>query len=163
MPDLMLIIVLFAVGAAMLVAEIFIPSHGVLSIVGVGFLIAGIAKTFDYAGSSAGITAIFICLVAVPTASFLTVKYWRQTRIGRVIAPPNPTLTIDDTSVPVREITGMIGATGTAVSTLRPVGICEFNGRRVSCVAKFGMIDADAAVEGVGMSGSNLEVVEKKA
>lgn len=163
MPDIFLITVLFAVGAAMLVAEIFLPSHGVLSVVGLGFLIAAIVKTHQFAGPNAAIVAVLICLVLLPTASYLSIKHWRQTRVGKAIAPMNPTLTVEDTSIPVREITAMIGTTGKTISPLRPVGVCEFGGRRVSCTAKFGMLDAGVEVEGVGMSGGNLEVVEKKA
>ena len=162
MSETVILIILFSVGVAILVAEIFLPSHGILTVVGLGFLIAAVAKTYQLHGREAGTVATLACLLAVPTGAYFAVKYWRRTTIGRMIAPPNPQLTSEDTSVPVEEIQSMIGHTGTCVSPLRPVGICEFNGRRVSCVAQFGMIDAGATVEGVGMTGSNLTVAEKK-
>jgi len=82
--------------------------------------------------------------------------------MGRRISPPNPVLTAADTSVPVEEIASFIGHSGRSVSALRPVGICEFYGRRVSCIAQFGLISAGVDVEGVGMSGASLAVVERK-
>jgi membrane-bound serine protease (ClpP class) len=163
MSEVLILVVLYAVGVLFLVAEVFIPSHGILTVVGLGFLIAGVVQTFNIAGHDAGVIAIFACLVFVPVFAFVAIKYWHRTPFGRRIAPPNPTLTAADTSVPVEEINALIGRTGRAISTLRPVGVCEFDGRRVSCVAQFGMIDADATVEGVGVSGTNLAVVEKKA
>lgn len=162
MPDVGVLILLFVLGAIALTAEIFIPSQGVLTLAGLGFLIAGIVRTFQDVGHGAGTAAVFACLVFVPTLAFVSVKYWRRTRIGRMIAPPNPILTSADTSVPVEEINAMIGQTGNSLSPLRPVGICEFNGRRVSCIARFGMIESGVIVEGVGMTGANLSVVEKK-
>ncbi len=162
MSDVMILALLYGVGVLMLVAEVFIPSHGILTVVGLGLLIAGVVQTFSYAGRDAGIIAVFACLVFVPAFAMLAIKYWHRTPIGKRIAPPNPTLTAADTSVPIEEINSLIGRTGRTVSPLRPVGICEFNGRRVSCVAQFGMVEAGVTVEGVGLSGTNLAVEEKK-
>ena len=163
MSELMILGMLFGVGVLMLVAEIFIPSHGILTVVGLGFLIAGIVQTFKIHGRDAGIVSVFACAVFVPILAVVAIKYWHRTPLGKRIAPPNPTITAADTSVPVEQIDSLIGATGRSISTLRPVGICDFNGTRVSCVAQFGMIEADLPVEGVGVSGTNLAVVEKKA
>lgn len=163
MPELGILILFFAVGVAMLVAEIFIPSHGVLSVVGLGFLIAAVVKTFSYGGREAGVIAIFACLIFVPAFAFVAIKFWHRTPIGKRIAPPNPTLTTDDTSIPVEELSRLVGQTGRCETPLRPVGICEFNGKRVSCITEFGMIEAGATVEAVGISGANLAVQEKKS
>lgn len=163
MSDMVFLILLYAVALIMLVAEIFIPSHGVLTFAGLGFLVAAIAKTFSYGGREAGVVAILACLILLPVCAFLAVKYWRQTPIGRRIAPPNPIVTGADTSVPVEEISRLIGKTGRSTTALRPVGICEFDGQRVSCIAEFGVIDAGATVEGVRLAGGNLAVQEKSA
>lgn len=163
MPEWGILILFFAVGVAMLVAEIFIPSHGVLSVVGLGFLIAAVVKTFSYGGREAGIIAVFACLIFVPAFAFVAIKFWHRTPIGRRIAPPNPTLTADDTSIPVEELGRLVGQTGRCETPLRPVGICEFNGKRVSCITEFGMIEAGVTVEAVGISGANLAVQEKKS
>lgn len=162
MSDVAILVLLYGLGVLILVAEVFIPSHGILTVVGLGLLVAGVVQTFSYAGRDAGIIAIFACLVFVPAFAILAIKYWHRTPIGKRIAPPNPTLTAADTSVPIEEINSLIGKTGRTVSPLRPVGICDFNGRRVSCVAQFGMVEAGVAIEGVGLSGTNLAVVEKK-
>ena len=42
MSELTVLIVLYLVGMFILLAEIFIPSHGILSIAGIGFLVAAI-------------------------------------------------------------------------------------------------------------------------
>lgn len=163
MSGIGIVILLYCVGLLMLVAEIFIPSHGILSIVGLGFLVTAVVKTFTYGGREAGVIAVLACLVFLPTFAYLSVKYWPRTAVGRRISPPNPVLTAEDTSVPIEEMAALIGRTGRSISPLRPVGVCEFNGKRISCVAEFGMVDADVIVEGVSLKGSNLAVVEKKA
>ncbi|MGB2984315.1 MAG: NfeD family protein [Phycisphaerae bacterium] len=162
MSEVAVLALLYAVGVLLLVAEIFIPSHGVLSIAGLGFLVAAVVKTFSYGGREAGTIAIFACLVFLPVFAFVAIKYWHRTPIGKRISPPNPVLTSADTSVPVEELNRLIGQTGRSETPLRPVGICKFNGKRVSCLAEFGMIEAGATVEAVRVSGSNLAVQEKK-
>ena len=161
MSEIAVLILLYAAGVLLLVMDIFIPSHGLLAVTGVGFLVAAVVQTFNYAGREAGIVAILACLVFLPTFVCLAVKYWRRTPIGRRISPPNPVLTVADAGVPVEELTRLVGQTGTAVTPLRPVGICEFSGKRVSCVAEFGMVERGTMVEAVRVSGSNLAVQQK--
>lgn len=163
MSGIGLLIVLYVLAMVILVAEIFIPSHGLLSVVGVGLLVWAVWQTFAYGGREAGIVAILACLVVLPTFAGLAIKYWHRTPVGRRIAPPNPVLTAADTSVPVVELSGMIGQTGRCVSPLRPVGVCDFGGRRVSCLAEYGLIESGATVVGTRITGGNLAVVEKKA
>lgn len=160
MSALGIIAILFAAGMLMLVAEIFIPSHGLLSVAGIGFLVAGIVQTFRFAGRDAGIASIFVCLVIVPTFAYMAIKYWPRTPIGRRIAPPNPTVTERDTSVPVAELAQYIGRTGKSTTPLRPVGVCEINGQRICCVAEFGMIDSGKEIRATRVAGANLAVVE---
>ncbi|MBU0719614.1 MAG: hypothetical protein KJ749_15325 [Planctomycetes bacterium] len=163
MSDMTILAVLYAVAVLMLIAEIFIPSHGVLSVAGIGFLVAAVAKTFTYGGRAAGVVAVLACLVFVPAFAFVAIKYWHRTPIGRLIAPPNPVRTASDTSVPVDELRALLGQRGRTLSPLRPVGIGEFNGKRISCVAEHGMIEVNVEIEGTGIKGANLVVMERKA
>ena len=51
-------------------AELFIPSHGILTLVGLGFLVAGIVSTFQQYGQTAGTIAVFACLISLPIFYF---------------------------------------------------------------------------------------------
>ena len=163
MSDWAVIFLLFAAGLLVFTAEIFIPSHGVLTVVGLGFLVAGIVKTFSFGGREAGTISILACLVVLPGFAMLAIKYWPKTPVGRRVVPPNPIVDAADGSIPVRELEAMIGQTGLALTPLRPVGMCDFDGRRVSCISQMGLIDAGARVEALGISSGNLAVSEKRA
>lgn len=163
MSDMAALLLFYCVGVLMLTAEIFIPSHGVLTLAGLGFLVAAIMKTFSYGGREAGIVAIVACTVFLPTFAYVAIKYWRKTPIGRRMAPPNPVLTSADTTVPLELLGNLVGRTGMSKTALRPVGICEFDGKRISCVAELGVIDAGTAVRGLRIAGSNLAVEEAKS
>ena len=77
MSEVAVIILLYGVGLLMLLAEIFLPSHGVLTVAGLGFLIAAIYKTFVTQGEMAGLVSILACFVLLPTFAYLSIKYWR--------------------------------------------------------------------------------------
>jgi membrane-bound serine protease (ClpP class) len=163
MSEIGLLVLIYLVAVLMLVAEIFIPSHGLLTITGIGFLMWALVKTFLYGGQTAGTVAVLSSLVMVPAFIFLSIKYWPHTPIGRRIAPPNPVVTVADTSVPAVELSRFVGRTGRTVSPLRPVGICDFDGRRVSCIVEMGMLDAGENVVATRVVGANLGVSPLKA
>ncbi|HNQ22843.1 MAG TPA: NfeD family protein [Phycisphaerae bacterium] len=162
MSEAMILTVLYLAGILVLVAEIFIPSHGILTVVGIGLLVAGIVRTFMDFGREAGVVAVLACMIVVPCMAGVAIRYWHRTPFGRRISPPNPVLSTADVGVPVADLERLVGQTGKAVSTLRPVGVCDFGGQRVSCVAELGMIAPGTTVQAVRVSGPNLAVIEKK-
>lgn len=158
MSSIGIIVLLYLAGLLLLVAEIFLPSQGVLTVGGLGFLIAGVYRTFTHYGEEAGLLSILACMVLLPTMGYFAIKYWRQTPIGRRIAPPNRELTNADVGVPIDELGELIGKTGKTVSPLRPVGICDFDGIRVSCVSQFGTVEPGVEVMGLKIQSGNLSV-----
>jgi len=157
MSPIGMVILFYAVATVLLIAEIFVPSHCVLTIAGIGFLILAIVKTFDF-GNTAGVVSVLATLVLLPTFAVTAVKVWPHTWIGRMIAPPNPVYTPKDLGADVEEIKLLIGKYGRSLTPLRPVGTCEFAGRRIQCVAESGMIARDVKVVAVGMKGRDLQV-----
>lgn len=152
------LIVLYATAVVVLVLEIFIPSHGVLTVVGVGVLVGAIAKTFEYYGPGAGALAVIGSMIGLPVFAVVAVKVWPHTRIGKLIAPPNPVYEAEAFAPELSEIRGLVGQCGRSLSPLRPVGTCEFGDRRLECICESGMIDAGVVVRAVGTRGRNLEV-----
>lgn len=151
------IALLYLAGVLLLVAEIFVPSGGLLT---VGALICmGVAVFNTFArDTTAGIIGSVACVVTIPTVFILGLKYLHRLPFGDRLAPPNPSLTEKDRSFDAGEYSSFIGVSGVAVTHLRPIGVCEFNGRRVQCRAESGMIDAGTGVVGIGMKLNNLEV-----
>ncbi len=160
MSEISIIALLYAIALFFLVAEIFIPSHGILTIAGIGFLVVAVVRTFQM-NTQAGVVATMTCAVLLPTTAALAVRVWPRTWIGRLIAPDNRRLTSRDVGVDVDTMQSLIGCVGRSVSPLRPSGICEFNGRRFPCVAEMGMIGPNVEVQVVGVKGSNLAVAAK--
>lgn len=159
MSEMGLILLLFAVALIILTAEIFVPSHGLLSVAGLAFLIAAIVKTFAL-GHTQGTIAVFATLVALPAFVVTAIKIWPNTKIGRLIAPLNPDAKRHRRAGEEQDhLEAFVGSYGRTVTPLRPVGTCVFGDRRLPCVSDSGMIDADRPVRAVGVRGLNLEVM----
>lgn len=158
MGETLFILVLFVIGLAVLVTDIFVPSHALLTVVGLGILAYAVLRTFQYWGTFAGVASVVVCLVTWPVMAYYGVKHWYRTPAGRWLAPPNPILTTHDVGVDVAALIPLIGAQGVAVTLLRPVGICRFGEQRVQCVAEAGIIEPDSRVVGMAVRGGQLVV-----
>lgn len=150
------ITVVYAVGVALLVADFFLPSHGLLTMLSFAMLGFGLYETFQIS-ERAGLIALGILLVGVPAILATAVKYWHRTWVGRKISPPNPVLSEED-RLPRKELESLVGQTGRTLTLLRPVGMCLFNDRRVECVAEGAVIEANVEVEGVRLADRTLVV-----
>lgn len=151
------IVVLYLVGTGILVAEIFIPSHGILTIAGLGVYGAAVYMTYQ-ADQTAGHIAVLASLIFLPTLGFLSIKYWHRTPMGKRISPPNRVVTAEDTGNWEARLSPFVGKVGRSLSTLRPVGTCEFDGERLECISEMGVIDRDRAVKATAVRGRNLAV-----
>ena len=52
----------------------------------------------------------------------------------------------------------MLGETGVVITPLRPVGMCEFDGERLECVAETGFVENDVTVTVIRVEGTQLTV-----
>lgn len=156
MPDWLGIVLLYLIGTAILVAEIFIPSHGVLSLVAFTMLGFAVYETFQISGLW-GLVSLSTLVVLIPASVVMVVRTWHRTPIGRRICPPNPQLREED-RMPLEPLRAVIGQRGRTVTLLRPVGTCDFQGRRYECKAEQGVIQKDVEVEAIGLVDRTLVV-----
>jgi membrane-bound ClpP family serine protease len=148
--------VLYGVGLLLLLADFFLPSHGILTLTSLAMLGVALYGTFQL-NQGAGLVSLVLLIVCIPTMLALAVRYWPHTWLGKKIAPANPVLTEAD-RLPVEDLESLIGRTGRSLSPLRPVGMCSFGDRRVECAAETSLIGAGVEVEGVRLSDRTLVV-----
>jgi len=152
---------LFAVALVIFAAEVVIPSGGLLTVLGLAALAWAVYQFFTVS-TTAGVVSMAVSAVGVPATAIWVLNHIDLLPFGRKIAPPNPEHyrhTLGDThGTGATSLAEMVGYTGRALSPLRPVGRCEFDGRRIQCVTEGGMIDAGAEVLAVGVQMNNLVV-----
>jgi len=142
--------IFLAISIVMLIAEIFLPSHGMLGLLGGAAIVACIIVCFRI-NQYLGLGALLAAAVASPFLFTLAMRIWPRTPIGR-------RMTLQPVESHVTPPAIQIGQIGTALTQLRPMGTCEFGQQRVEVRSELGMIPAGSKVEVVNIDGGRLIV-----
>ncbi len=153
------IFLLLAVGLGLILLEVFVPSGGVLGLLAVVALIAGVVTAFMEHGPLAGVAVLAGVFVAVPLVLVAAFRWFPLTPLGRRVLPPPPG---PDDVVPDAasrsKLRGLVGRFGTVTSELVPWGTIEIDGGRVDAVSEGGAIALGTAVEAIAVQGRALVV-----
>jgi membrane-bound serine protease (ClpP class) len=149
-------IVLLILCAILLVFEIFIPSFGLLTAAALLCLAGGIYLFFQIS-ATAGWIGVWTAVVLIPTVWIIVYKRLPKTKIGRILELHNVLKVIS--GVPDQEqLDALEGQSGVVLSPLRPVGMCELDGKKVVCVADTGYIEKETAVKVIHVEGNKVTV-----
>ena len=154
---LLLAVFLFLACAALIIAEVFVPSGGIISICALGCLIGGIAIFFHYS-ITAGWIGIATAVVMIPSVVIIAYKAFPHTRFGKSVTLAPPERQVGDAIADIEQLKKMVGSVGIVKSTLRPVGMCDFDGKRVECVAEGGFVEKDKKVKVIDVEGTQVTV-----
>lgn len=153
-------LLLIALGLVLLVAELFLPTHGILFALGVAAIIVGVALSFSFGDTSTGLLTLLGVFVVGPAVLGFAFHVWRQSPMARRMILPGGTA--DDATVatmPVNlELESLRGRYGRAVSPLRPAGVVDFDGRRIDCVAEGMLVDPGTWVRCVDVKAGRVVV-----
>jgi membrane-bound ClpP family serine protease len=150
-------IFLYLLCAILLVAEVFIPSGGIISIIALGCLIGGVALFFNHSKTT-GIVGVFVAILMIPAAVILAYKILPKTGFGKNVTLAPPKRPQGDAIPDTEELKGLLGAVGRVLTPLRPVGMCDLSGKRVECVAEGGFVDKDKNIKVIQVEGTQLTV-----
>jgi membrane-bound serine protease (ClpP class) len=81
-----------------------------------------------------------------------------QTRFGKSVTLTPPERKHGDAVADTAELKELLGATGVVLTPLRPVGMCDFSGQRLECVAEGGFVDKDIKVKVIRVQSTQLTV-----
>lgn len=150
-------IFLYVVSAVLMAVEFFVPSLGLLFISSIACLIGGGAVFFSQ-GPVVGWIGVILGFIVVPVVWVVVFKMFPHTSFGRAIMMSKPNRSKGDGIPDGQELLSLMNRRGISQSKLRPVGICEFDGRRVECVAESGLIDNGKSVRVVHVEGMRVTV-----
>jgi membrane-bound serine protease (ClpP class) len=150
-------ILLFAACAVLLVVEIFVPSFGLLTLFALACLIGGGTIFFNY-GTVTGWTGVGLAAVLIPIVWIITYRTFPNTRFGKSIILGKVERARGDAIPDTEELKSLLGKEGTVLTPLRPVGMCDFSGHRVECVAETGYIDKGVKIRVINVEGTQLTV-----
>jgi membrane-bound ClpP family serine protease len=154
---LLFAVFLYFVCAALIVAEVFIPSGGLLAVCATASLVGGLVLFFRHS-DLAGWIGIAVALFMVPSLLVLAYKLLPHTRFGRRVLLAPPVRQRGEAIADAPELVRLPGRTGRVLTPMRPVGTCEFDGRRVECVAEDGYVPKGKVVKVVRVDGTQVTV-----
>jgi membrane-bound ClpP family serine protease len=159
MSPLVWVLLLVAVGLALVLLEVFVPSGGVLGLLAVLALGAGIVTAFVEQGALVGMGVLAGTLGAVPVVLMLAFRWFPSTPLGRRVLPPPPSADDVLPDIALRQrLRGFVGRRGRAASDLMPWGGVEIDGEPLEAVSEGGPIAAGAPVEVVAVQSRALVV-----
>ena len=154
---LILAICLYLLCAALLVAEVFVPSFGLISVCAIVALLGGLRIFFGF-GPVAGWVGVIVAVIMIPTVLILAYKVFPKTSFGQHVILSSPQRQKGDAIPDTDQLLHMFGKVGVVITPLRPVGMCDFSGQRLECVAESGYVDNDRKVEVIKVEGTQLTV-----
>ena len=143
--------------AVLLVAEVFVPSGGLISIFALGCLVGGMAIFFHYS-VVAGWAGVGIAVVMIPVVLVVAYKIFPHTRFGKSVTLNPPEREQGDAVPDTAQLKELLGAVGVVLTPLRPVGMCDLSGQRVECVAESGYVDKGRKVKVIDVESTQLTV-----
>jgi membrane-bound ClpP family serine protease len=150
-------IALLLLAFGLVAAELFVPSHGVLTAFAA---LAAVASVWLAYNQMPGLGLVFavVLLVATPVVFYMAIKIYPTTAVGKKVLLNNPVAAAgfeEETA----QLEALVGKQGVALSFLRPAGAIEIEGKRIDAMAESDMIAAGARVEVMKVSG--LKVIVK--
>lgn len=154
------VVVLFLVGLTLLLLEAFvIPGFGVAGILGIVSVIASFVLSYPTPGEGAAALGIAIG-IAIVVVSLVIILLSRGSREGR--GPGK--LVLDHTEAPeegylaVKTYESFADAEGVVLTPLKPVGVVDFDGRRVEAISEGPFVMGGARVRVIRVEGNKVFV-----
>lgn len=149
------VITLLLLGAVLIFLEVFLPGM-IAGIAGCVCIIAAVVVGYNEFGFHTGNILLACVMVASVAGIFLWLKYFPDSRLaGRFVAHG----TVGEIGTEKPEL---LGATGEALSNLRPSGMAIINGKRVDVVTEGPLIERGAPVKVVAIEGLRVVVRENR-
>jgi len=155
--SLLLLIILQLVGVVVIIAEIILPSGGILSIAALGVFGYSLFIAFNEISMTIGFSFVAADLILIPVLVIVGLKL-----LARSPVTLRKTLSRKEgVSSQSSELESYVGRQGNAVTDLRPAGIAVINGKRVDVVTRGEYLDKDSAIIVTAVTGNQI-IVRKK-
>jgi len=156
MLDLAFPIVLQIAGIFVLLAEIILPSGGVLTILALGCFGYSLYSVFTNVSVSVGMMFVAADVVILPIVLIAGLKLLAYSPV----ALRKSLKKTDGVTSQSEKLGGYMGKTGTTVTNLRPAGTARIDGRRVDVVSRGEFIEKDKPVIVIAVEGNRVVVRE---
>jgi len=156
-PSWTLIVVAFALGTIFAVAEVFLPSGGLLTVLSVLSFVAAIVLGFTM-GQTDGLITLVVVVILAPTVLYASLRIWPHTPMARKIILTGPSSTAKAGDLADLDPEELVGKVGVAKTLLRPAGKMVLGDRQIDCVTEGDLVQAGRKVEIIEVHGARVVV-----
>ena len=155
--SLLLPIILQLVGVVVIIAEVILPSFGILTIVALGVFGYSLFMVFHDISKATGYAFLAADLVMIPVLVILGLKLMARSPVTL-----RKTLSrAEGVSSQPPEMDSYLDSQGTAVTDLRPAGTAVIDGKRVDVVTRGEYLEKNTAIIVIEVTGNQI-IVRKK-
>ena len=149
--------VLFAAGLVLAVAEIFIPSHGILTFLSIASFVSAVAVGF-LMGATPGVLTLFAVLVLAPFLIYALLRVWPHTPVARRLILSGPSSPAKAGDLAHYDPKTLVGRVGTAKTMLRPSGKMTLDDQQIDCITEGDLVPAGRKVKILAVEGARVVV-----
>ena len=156
--SLSLTVILQIIGVIVIIAEIILPSGGILSVLAAGIFAYSLYVVFHDVSVSAGFVFVTADVIMIPILVIAGLKL-----LAKSPAALRTTLSSEDgVTSQSSEQNEFLGMEGIAVTDLRPAGTAVINGKRVDVVSRGEYLEKDSRIVVSSVTGNQIIVREKE-
>lgn len=155
--SLIIPIILQAAGILVLIAEIVLPSGGVLTILSIGLFGYSLYMVFTSLPVPVGMAFVLADIIMLPVVLYIGIRLLARSPA----ALKSVLLKTEGFSSQPEDLIGYLGQEGTALSDLRPSGAARISGNRVDVVSRGEYIEKGAEIVVVKVEGNRVVVRRK--
>lgn len=146
-------------GVVVLIAEVLLPSGGILSIIAAGLLGYAVYLAFTAISFDAGVALIIADIVILPVVALLGFKLLARSPLAlqTSLRKSEGVVSYDE------KLSELEGKEGVAVTNLRPSGTIKISNRRIDVVSRGDFIEKGQTVVVSKVEGSRVLVRKKEA
>jgi len=153
-----LAIILVVVGLALIVAEAFLPSGGILTVMAIVAAGVGVVLAFVHEGPLFGGVLVAVTLILGPSAFLYGLSRLPHSRFGSRLVLRGRRSDAPATATDEVAYEALVGRDGQAATSLRPAGMATIDGRRLDVVTEGGIVRKGTRVRVIDVEGNRVVV-----
>jgi membrane-bound serine protease (ClpP class) len=162
--------IFIAIAVVIFFIEIFVPSGGLLALLGGLSIIASLIAFFIH-DINTGLIATGIYIVFGPVIAWIAFKIWASSSLAKrmILGEIDGGGEFAKQESEIRrherldQLQNLVGCTGETITVLRPIGVVRINDQRLDAMAESGVIEANIAIEVVEIYDNQIKVREVTA
>ena len=150
--------ILQLVGIVVIIAEIILPSGGILSMIAAGLFGYSLYIVFANISPTAGMFFIVADLIMIPVLVYVGIKFMAKSPVtlSTKLSSKNGVTSQSD------ELNGFLGCKGKALTDLRPAGMAMLSAQRVDVVTRGEYIEKNTEILVIAVRGNQVVVKEEE-